>query len=196
MKFSVTNVLIAVAMLFVGRCTADLPPPPVITHIVRDTVAPAALVDSVRVLRLTADGLKAKLADRHRLAPDTVLVTDMLVTPPDTVLQAVALSNGRLSLAPLIRDTTLWRPELHRYDVSRCDDGFSWAAGDLVCDRSRFGHLSPFVGVGVEYDRGYSFGAAAGVAWKRSNVSPWTVGLEIYARGRAELGIVREWQLF
>lgn len=198
LKFSVTNVAVVVIALFIGRCTADLPSMPVIT--VRDTVAPAALLDSISRMAIEVDGLKAKLHDRKPLAPERIVITDTLVTPPDTVLQLVALDRrGTLSLAPLIHRDSLWAPEIHQFDVSGCDDGFSWAAGELVCDRARFGHLSAYAALGAGTPvtgMSFSTSAALGVAWKRSDKSAWTMGLEIDAAGRAQLEVVRDLKIW
>lgn len=196
-KASVSNIVVVVAALLIGRCSADFPPPPVITQVVYDTIAPTALLDSVRAMRMQADGLQAKIAARSRVLPERIIVTDTFVTPPDTVLQAVTLRGTNLSIAPLIRfDSAGWRPEIHRFNVAGCDDGFSWAAGELVCDRARFGHLSPFVAFGVEREQGYAFGASVGLGWTPSNASPWVIGVELDAKGVGKLGVVREWRLW
>ena len=195
MQIKPSNVIAVIAAIMVGRCSADLPPPQTITETVYKTVAPAALLARVEALQMEKDGLRAALAGRSRLKPDTVIVTDTLVMPPDTVLQLVSLdSNARLSLATLVARDTLWAPEIHSFDVSRCDDGFSWAAGALVCDRARLGHLKAFTSIGVGY-AGASFAAqaAVGLTWKSSNKSPWRADLGVNATGRAGLDIVREW---
>lgn len=191
-KVRVTNVLVVAAALLLGRCSVNPEPPSVITSV--KEVAPKALLDSVADLRLEAEGLRNRLAGRTVLPPVVILKTDTLVSPPDTVLVALSLSGrGELSLAPLHRVDSLWAPEIHRYDVSACDDGFSWAAGELVCDRPRFGHLSPFASVGAAYDGAVGATVALGASWAPSNRSVWSVSAEIDATKRIGIEFIREW---
>lgn len=197
MKISASNVLIVVCALLIGRCSADLPPPPVITNTVTDTVPPAWLADSIGAMRIRADGLQARLHDRDRRPPERITTTDTLFLPPDTIAAAIRFVDGSLRIAPLIRaDSARFRPELHQFNVADCDDGFSWTAGELVCDKARFGHLAGFAGLGVEKSDAFAVGASVGLAWKKSDRSPWSFGAAIDARGTAEVGVIREWSIW
>ena len=200
MKASVTNVVAVVLALWVGRCFAPAITPVVITRV--DTVPYAAFRDTVANLRLESEGLRAKLAGRSSVRAVTIVRTDTLVLPPDTVLQLVSMSDdGTLSVAPLVRVDTLWAPELHRFDIADCDDGFSWAAGELVCDRARLGHLGLYATVGASYAPfvaipNAALNMGAGIEWTPSYRSPWRASLEMAPTGRVALAIARKWQIW
>ena len=195
---SVSTVLAVVGALWIGSYLAPDQPPIYETRV--DTVAPAALLDSVRALRLESSGLRAMLAGRGEVQPRTILRTDTLVTPPDTVLQIVAMDgNGNLTLAPLIRADSLWAPEIHRFDVGNCDDGWSWASGQLVCDKARLGHLSPFVSAGVRSSV-VRFTPdpllSAGLEWTPSYRSAWRASVGMDQTGRVSLALNLKWNAF
>jgi hypothetical protein len=200
-RISWSTVVGVLAALFLGRCTADLPPPPVITQTFVDTVAPAEMMRLIEDGALENFGLKAKLAGHVRVEPVYILHTDTVVTPPDTVLQMVRLyANGGLTLAPLIRTDSLYKPELHHLDVSKCDDGWSWASGELICDRARFGHLSAYAEAGAEAN---PFGPPlptaavhAGLAWAPCYRCGTRVSVGTDQRGRLSLEVRRSWMLF
>lgn len=192
MKISLSNIVVCVAALAIGRCSADAPERDVVT--VTDTVPSPELLARVSDLQIKTDGLTAVLKNRKALKPDTVLVTDTLVSPPDTVLQALAFSsNGMLSIAPLIKHDTLWAPQLQKFDVSRCDDGFSWAAGTLVCDRSRLGHFAPYTTFGVSVLGEKSLYGALGLSWKRFERSTWYLTVEVTDQKQVGVGFTRDW---
>ena len=187
--------LAGVALLALGYCAHREPGETVVVTRV-DTVPYSQFRDSLKHERLEAEGLRAKLAGRSTLEPRTILRTDTLVTPPDTVVQSIRLyANGGLSLAPLIHADSLYRPELHRFDVSACDDGFAWNAGVLVCDKARLGHLYVYARQGL--DTGFPFrredfmGAPteAGIEWTASYRSGWRVSTALARDGRTSLAI-------
>ena len=194
MKVSITNVVVAVVCIWVGVYFGGSPTERVIvTHV--DTVPYSAFRDSLKAERLEADGLRAKLAGHARVVPVYIFRTDTLVTPPDTVVQLIRVEGETLLLAPLIQTSdSLWAPELHRFDIGACDSGWSWAAGELVCDRARLGHLSPFVSASALYPLGAT--ASVGVAWTPGYRSGWRLSLETDPVGRIALGVTRSWTLF
>lgn len=198
MKVAWTNVAVGVLLLCAGYSLREPGETVVITHV--DTVPYAAFRDSLNTQRLEADGLRAKLAGRERLAPRTIVRTDTLVSPPDTVLQLVNIGRGILTVAPLVKTDSLWRPELHRYDVGACDDGWSWNAGELVCDKARLGHLSVTLAAGVAlpiWEQGSpGLASTAGVEWTSSNRSPWRASMATDLTGRASLTVTRSLRLF
>lgn len=196
-RVSVSNVTAVVVALmagvYLGQSEAE--PPVVITRV--DTVPYAAFRDSLKSERLEADGLRAKLAGRESRRPLTIVRTDTLVSPPDTVLALVRVRDGQLAVAPLIRADSLWAPELHRFDVRGCDDGWSWNAGALVCDRARFGHLSLYVEARGE---AHPFGPLnptaavhAGLSWIPSYRSGWRASIAMAPTGRLTAAVAKGW---
>lgn len=202
-RASFTNIVAVIAALLLGRCSADLPPPPVITQTFVDTVAPAALLAAIEDGALENAGLRAKLAGHVRVEPVYILRSDTVVTPPDTVLQLVAVNGATLTLAPLIvrdsADPLLRVPELHRFDVGACDDGWSWKSGELICDRARFGHLYA-TGAGSLYSPGGKISLApevvAGLRWKPSFRSPYYAAMSYDIAGRAAFTLGGEWAIW
>lgn len=203
MKVSLTNVIAGVLLLCAGYSFREPGETVVITRV--DTVPYASFRDSLRSERIVATGLRAKLAGRESRQPITILRTDTLVSPPDTVVQMVVWREGMLTLAPLIRDSTdpvLRLPEIHRFDVGSCDDGFSWNAGELVCDKARLGHLSLIAQGSLGSDlltqpnAGLAWTVSAGAEWTPSNRSGWRASLLLDQGGRAELAVARRWRLF
>lgn len=199
-RVSATRIAVILVAIYAGRCTADLPPPPVYTQTFVDTVAPAALLAAVEHGALENAGLKAKLKGYETRKPLTVIRTDTVVTPPDTVLQLVNVMGEALTIAPLIKADSAWRPELHRYDLSKCDDGWSWKSGSLICDRARFGHLSIYGEASAEANPfGPPLPAAAvqaGLAWQACYRCGTRISLGTDQAGRATLSVRHEWRAF
>lgn len=193
-RVSFSNIAVGVVLLVLGYQLAGEGETVVLRQTRVDTVPPAALVDSIERLALEADGLRAKLAGRVRVEPVHILRTDTLVTPPDTVLQLVRVEGQSLIVAPLIKGDSLWAPELHRFNVADCDDGWSWAAGEVVCDRARFGHLSATISAVGTYPLGAT--ARAGIAWIPGYRSGWRASVETDPVGRLSLTVTRGWSFF
>lgn len=183
--WSASNVVAVLAALGVGVTFGpDDSPPPVPPQV--DSVAPQRLVEEVRGLRLENDGLRARLESREARQPRTIVRTDTVYQrlPPDTVYEALRVEGGRLSTGLLFRRDSVWVPELHRnIDVSDCDEGWSMAAGEVVCDRARFGHL--FLGgelalrpwVGVWWEPSYRSAWSVHVGYTGRQDQPWTLGV-------------------
>lgn len=189
-----TNVVAGVLLICAGYSFRESGETVVITRV--DTVPYAAFRDSLEGYRLESAGLRATLAGRDNSTPRAILRTDTFVTPPDTVLQLVRVTGSILSIAPLIRRDSLWAPEIHSFDVGRCDDGFSWAAGQLVCDRARFGHMSLYATLGVTGDPfgpmlSPALNTEAGIQWTPSHRSPWRSFLAIRSNGSVGIGVTR-----
>lgn len=196
---SFSNVVVGVLLLCAGYSFREPGETVVVTRV--DTIPFAAYRDSTRNLRLTASSLRDRLAARGVVQPRAILRTDTLVLPPDTVLQVLQLSaSGVLSLAPLIRSDSLWAPEVHSFDVGSCDDGFSWAAGELVCDRARFGHLSMTATAGAAYPfwggTHPEWESSVGLEWVPAYRSGWRGSLFMNWDGRVTLGVTRAWRVF
>ena len=103
MKFSLSNIIVGVALLALGYSFREPAETVVITRV--DTVPYASFRDSVSAIRLEAAGLRAKLAGRGVVQPRTILRTDTLVLPPDTVLSLLNVQGRMLTIAPLIKDS-------------------------------------------------------------------------------------------
>lgn len=188
-RVSVTNVLAVVLALMAGLSLRTEPTP--VEYATRvDTVSVSVMKDSLSAARLE----ESWLAGRSSVTPRVVMRTDTLVLPPDTVLQLVNVSGSTLSLGVLNVVDSLWAPELHRYDVGACDDGWSWSSGQLVCDRARLGHLRVVGSAAVLYPLGAT--ARAGVEWAPGQGSRWRVSAMVAPSGVVELGVSRGWQLF
>lgn len=146
-----------------------------------DTVAPADYQDQLRAFYLERDGLRARLEGIESRAPEMIVITDTVITPPDTVLSFINVdSRGDLTLevltvtesGGLVPDSTpfRYRPALYTgIDISDCDEGWQIRAGAVTCDRARLGHLW----VGPELAR--SPGVAAW--WRPSYRSQWEAGV-------------------
>lgn len=179
------TVLVLVALaVFVGRAWGGAGKSgDVITRV--DTVAPADYQDQLRAFYMERDGLRARLEGIESRAPEVIVITDTVVTAPDTVYSFVNVdSRGELSIEVLTRaddatevgsmlpDSTpiRYRPSLYTgIDISDCDDGFQLRAGEVLCNRSRLGHAW----VGPELSRSPS----VSLWWKPNYRSPWEAGV-------------------
>lgn len=175
MKDGVKAVVLAVAIgviaFMFGRDTA--PKPTVLTRI--DTVIPQAFQDALRDARLQVGDLRSRLEGVRPLTPVTVLRTDTVVTPPDTVVQFFRISEGRITVAPLMRRDSVWVPELITYQIGNCDESLSFQDGQLICDPARLGHL--WLGLGVDAGTSGVYPTLAAL-WKPSYRSPWFVAVQ------------------
>lgn len=215
MKVSWTNVAAVVLALGLGRCTVqqDATPPVVITQV--DTVAPAEMAALLESGALENSRLNRLLRGYESRQPTEIVRTDTLRTPPDTVLLPLLRVEGeRLTVAPLIKGTRdgllaggdstsdgLYRPELHRLDVSDCDDGWSYNAGELICDRARFGHLSLYASLGVASHPfapmlNAALNTSAGIEWQPSHRSPWRASVGLAPTGELSASVSRRLRLW
>ncbi len=160
MKVSVSNVVVAVAALFVGVALA--PEPEVVTE-VRE-VTPQALQDTLDGLRIKNEGLVAKLKGIESRPPRVILRTDTVVSLPDTVYSFVDVRGGNLTFDLFSRpDSTR---ELHQgVNIRDCDDGYQINAGVVLCNKARLGHLwlagefaYPLPSIGVVWRKSFSSG--------------------------------------
>jgi hypothetical protein len=170
-----------------GRSPSGDDGPPVMLEVER-----AAYEARLESLRIDRDGWRARLEGVRTVSPDTVVRTDTLVMPPDTVIRFVSVdSRGRLGVELLttVSDSTQLRaPELHTgFDISRCDEGWTVEAGVVTCNPARLGHLW----LGVEASRHPSLLAW----WTPSYRSPWQVSVS-YDGSRFDFGIRRGLRLF
>lgn len=203
MKFSVSNVAVALGMLLLGAWCGPRPEPPpaeVITRV--DTVPPTELLETIRNGALENTRLNRIIRGYESRPPVTITRTDTLIAPPDTVLMPLVKVEGQtLLLAPLIADSTgpMLRPELHRFDVSGCDDGFTWNAGEFICDKPRFGHLSLFAEASLSTATSkinFRPEAYAGAEWTPTHRSPWRVRMGLDEVGLLTATVARRWTLF
>lgn len=144
-----------------------------------DTVAPADYQDQLRAFYMERDGLRARLEGIENRAPEVIVITDTVITPPDTVYSFVNVdSRGDLTMEVLavtesgsvVPDSTpiRYRPALHTgIDISDCDDGWQIRGGAVTCNRARLGHLW----IGPELSRSPSFS----LWWKPNLRSPWEI---------------------
>jgi hypothetical protein len=116
--------------------------------------------------RARVTGLRAQLEGLESRAPDTLYIVDTIVMPPDTVFETVTVRDGTLVSSWITRLEEGWSPRISVYTVRGCDEGYSLTGGTVVCDRARAGHL--YATAELESGR-----ATLGLAWTRSNDSPW-----------------------
>lgn len=192
MKEGVKAVVLAVAVgviaFMFGRDTA--PKPTVVTQI--DTVIPQAFQDALQDARLEVGSLRSRLEGIRPVTPVTILRTDTLVLPPDTVVQFFRITGGQITVAPLVRRDSLWAPEISTYRVGNCDESLSFQDGQLICDPARLGHLWLGLGVDAGTDGVYPTLAAM---WKPSYRSPWFVSMQSTGI-RHSLWVQRSVQIF
>jgi len=124
------------------------------------------LSERLKQERARVTGLRARLEGLESRAPDTVYIVDTIVTPVDTVFETVTVRDGALVSSWVARLEEGWSPRVSVYNVRGCDEGYSLTGGTVVCDRARAGHL--YATAELESGR-----AALGLAWTRSNDSPW-----------------------
>lgn len=195
MRPSLTNVLVGVALVCAGYYANREPGETVVINHTRiDTVAPAGMMKLLEDGALENTRLNRLLRGYQSRPPIQIIRTDTLVTPPDTVLQLVSVRGADLTVAPLIRADSGWAPEIHRFDVGGCDDGWSWKAGDLVCDRARLGHLSAAVAVGASYPFGGR--ASAGLEWTPAFRSGWRASIQTDPVGRLTAAVTRSLRIW
>lgn len=192
MKFSVSNVIVAVMLLALGWAFGSKDREPQVVT-VRDTVAYRIYAHRLDQARIETEGLRARLEDVEARPPRVVTHTDTLVMPPDTVIRFVGVdSRGSLSIDMLISvpdsNKVERAPEYHAgIDISDCDDGYAIQDGTVVCDRARLGHLYLGINVGSE--------TWGGAWWEPSYRSPWNA----YAGHTGTewvFGLRRGWRVF
>lgn len=203
MKVSWTTVFGMVAAVAFG---ATFGPRDSVTHHVTqvDTVAPAEFYRAVTELAIEKEGLRARLEGRESRRPSVVVRTDTVVTPPDTVYDALRVTAaGTLTTSSLIRvapDSVT--PELAQgIPIGDCDEGLYVANGEVVCDRARFGHLHVLANVSLsakqaEITFAPEVSARSGAYWEPSYRSPWRVSLTYGIDQRLEIGVSRGVKIF
>lgn len=173
------HVIVAVFLLATGWQVGARAGEPV-TLVVQDTVALEELERRLEAQRIRGDGLMAALENRQARGPDTVWVTDTLVSPPDTVFEFIRLNErGNLTASRYTRDGELYAPQVTTYNVSDCDEGFQLEGGTVICDKARFGHLYLLTALSSSY-------AGAGLRWTPGYKSRWALEA-MYRQGRDEL---------
>ena len=116
-------------------------------------------------------------------------------------------SRGRVSTSVQIKtDSALRKPEIHTsVEIGDCDDGLSWSAGKLVCDRALFGHAYLMATAGVVTDAGGLLSPSltnagvhlsTGIYWEPSSRSPWRASVAISSAGTLQMGVSRGFKLF
>lgn len=205
-RLSLSNVLCGVTLVALGA-TCGPGRDRVVVHTEPKIIRLPArqFTDSLTALSLEVDGLRARLAGREKRVPVVIVRTDTLVSASDTVVQILRVNPaGNLTIATLVVRDSLWAPEIHKdIPVSDCDDGWSWNAGQVVCDRARLGHIYLGVGLGIESEvQGFAvapsvrFASEAVGYWQPSYRSSWRVALSLDSRGRAALGVTRGFRIF
>lgn len=151
-----------------------------VTVIVQDTVALSELERRLDAQRIRGDGLVAAMENRQVLAPDTIWVTDTLVSPPDTVFEFIRVNErGNLTASRFTIEGELYAPQITTYNVSDCDEGFQLEGGTVICDKARWGHLYLLSSISPAY-------ASAGLRWTPGYKSKWALEA-MYRHGRDEL---------
>ena len=167
-RVTVSNIIAALVILWVGvQCGPQAPP----TTVVREIV-PEALADSLEALRMEREGLLARIRGVEERLPETIYVTDTLVTAPDTVFRFLTVdSRGLLSYSRLTRTDSLYSPALvSRVRVVDCDSGYQVDERGVTCDKARLGHLW----LAADINIGYS---SLGLLWRHTYRS----NFEVYA---------------
>lgn len=147
-----------------------------------ETVLPREFQAILRSYVIDTHGLRARLEGVEELAPDTVIMTDTLVAPPDTVIRfaTVDFGSGVIRTAPLFRRDSLYSPELRTTSFGDCDEGLSIEGGRIVCDPAVLGHLAVGIAVGATrrwQDPLVEPFAGAILRWTPSYRSPWAFSL-------------------
>ena len=181
---STSNIVVALAALFVGRALAQGSPPVTVTEI--REVTPQSIQDTIEDMRLKNDGLLARIRGIESRPPRVILRTDTIVTPPDTVYSFVDVRDGQLTFDLFTNNTH----ELQQgINVADCDDGFQISAGEVSCNRARLGHLwlagelaYPYSSVGLEWRRSFrsSMDIYVGISTKGSLVLRVRSGVRVF----------------
>lgn len=147
--------------------------------------------------------LQAALRARSEARPRQVVVYDTVIQP-ETVTIALAI-DGR-GRAELLRATKTdsagsYTPERVTLDLSACDDGIALAAGRVICDGARLGHLSAFARLRAATTPEGPLIAPraelqAGLRWTPSYRSGWAVEISADQEGRIGLAAERRLELF
>lgn len=126
--------------------------------------------------------MRAELAGRQRVRPDTIVVYDTIVVQ-DTVYLALSMdNNGQLELVTgvAVDSAVGFTPTREVYGLQDCDDGFTLVPGSMpVCNEARAGHLWLGLYVGGTVDSlvvampGMWLGPSA--SWQPSYRNPWRV---------------------
>jgi len=192
------------------RLVAPRPAPDPVVEI-REVDSPALLA-RITDLELEANGLRARLRGVERRAPEVIYRGTDPVTVPETVFVALAVdrkgvvSVGRMVEVGAVEGAVQARPELLAgIRASDCDDGLSYGAGGLVCDRARAGHLALVAGASAGWrmeprwpplrdeERVPAIVGEAGLSWTPSYRSPLridlTAGTDQRVRIRMQTGL-------
>lgn len=141
--------LAVIATLVLASSCAD----PEFRYVTRtDTVevAPLALLQEMEDLQLENRGLVARIRGLEPWAPKTVTVADTIIPAcPAFVATGWPVESGEFAVGRMDavqEDTAVgWRPSLPSgLDISDRDDGWSYGAAGLVCNRPRLGQLQLF----------------------------------------------------
>lgn len=190
---------VAVPALLAGvwlrGCT--MPDPAVVTVTEIREVTSAELEKRVQELMLERDGLRATLAGIEARPPRIVYrdTTVYVEVPAPSCAEVVAVdSRGQLSAGVYSRVDGGWQRSMPTsIDVRDCDDGFTFGPNGVVCNRSRLGHLELGIGArAVVPDIGPV--AEAGLRWRPSYRSTWSVRAVATTRETFEIGVWKGWQ--
>ncbi len=186
---SVRRIALALFFVFVGMAFAWAVNPRVVVP-VESSVTPAQIAELTARWRMRTDGLRARLEGVQVLKPDTVYVTDTLVTPPDTVYSFVSVRDGVVRTVALLPSPidSLRTPVATVSRFGDCDDGLEVSESGVVCDPARLGHLwaGPVL----------SRSPALSVWWRPSYRSPWEASLEWIGGDRWDLRVRRGLRIF
>lgn len=192
MKPSVSNVVVALILLFAGYATGQSRYGPTQIVTVRDTLASQLYAREVQRHRIAVEGWRARLEAVESRPPERIVITDTVIPAPDTVFSFVSVRDGRVTSEALIRigadSLDLRMPELNvGSDISDCDEGFEVSANGVVCDRAALGHL--WVGPVLSMEPMLS------AWWRPSYRSPWEVSVG-FTGTEWQFGLRRGWKLF
>jgi hypothetical protein len=148
--------------------------------------------------------LRATLAGRTPVLPDTIVVYDTIVEQ-DTVYLGLSMdSDGQLELVTGVAVDSVdgFTPTREVYGLGNCDDGFTLVPGALpVCDEARAGHLWLGVYAGGAIDSLVVALPAPWleptIEWQPSYRSPWRahIGYDVFDRS-VRVGVARGLWLF
>jgi len=148
--------------------------------------------------------LRASIAGRTPVSPDTIVVYDTIVER-DTVYLGLSMdSDGRLDVVTgvAVDSADGFAPTREVYGLGDCDDGFTLVPGSApVCDEARAGHLWVGAYVGGRVDSLVVALPAPwlepSLEWRPSYRSAWRVhvGYDVFNRS-ARVGLARGAYLF